>query len=740
MLKCWSGTTVKKAREPKPDEPELTLWMPARTATAGAILWLAYVVVHFGRMRFGLHWEDWVDVSDTILHLSPPIAGHLLKKIGLCAAFWFGAAGLGGVVRKSLIGSASRGLETALIDAALGFGSLSLALFAIGLSGSYSPAVLNGLFLVVMMLGVPLAIRAARADQPVQRKPGRGAIVLVAAALILLATLATILAVGAPETFYDALVYHLALPKLYLLRSAVVPTPENIYSGLPQGIQMIYGLALAVSGEDFAGLLHASFAFATTVGLWVSVGRIAGAQSGAMAAVLFQFCPIVLYASGMCGVDLAAAFYGLVAYSVAAGALGTARESARGRSLIIGLLLGFALGVKVNAIPLAVMVALVHVMLEVQRDGGRHAAAWTIAALGLAAAPWPLKNLWFYGNPFYPFMHDRFGGLRPGDWPAFLGAAGARDLGAVFSTWRGFFGFVSFPFQSSLGHRAVNDWLGPLIMPLSVIALAVRWGPREESDGAPVVWRWTGLIAAACVVWTWLTSSIVRFLVPALPVVAATIALAITRGNWPWNFKRTAWSFVMLGCLVGFEAVWREGRTFGRWHFVRGEVSEQRYLSIPGPSYGQPPYPAFAWINHNLPPGAKVLLLGEARGFQLDRDFIAPTVYDFNPFWETAAAALDADELRARLRAAGVTHILLNLGELHYRRGSSAVLPRDVAGSDLADSFVQRWLDQVWEDRLDSGPRQRWLVVYAMRSVPRTDGSPRNPIRELLRQLRQEGE
>ncbi|MBU0606556.1 MAG: AMP-binding protein, partial [Armatimonadetes bacterium] len=51
------------------------------------------------------------------------------------------------------------------------------------------------------------------------------------------------------------LVYHLALPKLFLLRGEIMATPGNVFSGTPLGLQSLYGLALALSGEGLAARL-----------------------------------------------------------------------------------------------------------------------------------------------------------------------------------------------------------------------------------------------------------------------------------------------------------------------------------------------------------------------------------------------------------------------------------------------------------------------------------------------------
>jgi len=73
-----------------------------------------------------------------------------------------------------------------------------------------------------------------------------------------------------PEYFYDSLVYHLAMPRLYLLEHRIVPTPNMIYSGIPFGTEMLYGLGLALGSDSVAKLIHYGFgvAVAATIYSW----------------------------------------------------------------------------------------------------------------------------------------------------------------------------------------------------------------------------------------------------------------------------------------------------------------------------------------------------------------------------------------------------------------------------------------------------------------------------------------
>ena len=58
-----------------------------------------------------------------------------------------------------------------------------------------------------------------------------------------------------------------------------------------------------------------------------------------------------------------------------------------------------------------------------------------------------------------------------------------------------------------------------------------------------------------------------------------------------------------------------------------------------------------------------MLFAGETRAFYCNRRFIAPSVNDVHPLVLFARASSTPEELQAKITAAGITHIFLNLGE-----------------------------------------------------------------------------
>ncbi len=220
--------------------------------------------------------------------------------------------------------------ERLLLSAGLGAGTTSLTMLGLGLAGFWRPRPLSVLFFAVAVLGLVrtlLDVRWSRkggAEQvpeaAVFPAPGRlGFLAYAALVVIACAVLLNLMETAAPEIFYDSLVYHLALPKLYLIRGRIVPTPQNIFSGMPFGVEMLYGLALSLSDEHLAALLNCSFGWGAAAALWAWLRRRSSAESGVLGALIFCLCPVVLYSGTQCGVDLGAAFccFPRVAWGVA---------------------------------------------------------------------------------------------------------------------------------------------------------------------------------------------------------------------------------------------------------------------------------------------------------------------------------------------------------------------------------------------------------------------------------------
>jgi hypothetical protein len=212
-----------------------------------------------------------------------------------------------------------------------------------------------------------------------------------------------------------------------------------------------------------------------------------------------------------------------------------------------------------------------------------------------------------------------------------------------------------------------------------------------------------------------------------------TTAVAVERGGWPGWLRRLAWLTTLYAGLFNVDAGLRQGQLIGLWDVLTGRESRVSFLSKQRVTYGLPYYAAAEFIDRELPKDAKVLFLGESRAFYCERDFIAATIYDHNPFWAAVRECRSAQELAERVRRLGVTHVFVSARQFVYRKESANILPRDLARSEAFLEFWARWLKPLFEDREDGPPNPRWLVVYELRRQPLdakdARESPMNPAR-----------
>jgi hypothetical protein len=189
------------------------------------------------------------------------------------------------------------------------------------------------------------------------------------------------------------------------------------------------------------------------------------------------------------------------------------------------------------------------------------------------------------------------------------------------------------------------------------------------------------------------------------------------RGYFPVWLRHVGWVGALLASAYSFQAAFRGGESLGKWEVLRGHESRDNYLANRHMSYGQPHFAAMEYINNHLPKDSKVLFLGESRSYYCERDFVASTVFDHNPFWVAARKAKNASDLFAEVKAMGVTHVFLNVNQLFENSGLQAVMPRDVIAGPAFVEFWGRYLKKIFEKRekTETGQIKEWLVVYELR-------------------------
>ena len=414
----------------------------------------------------------WLAAVVAIYYVShKPFSPELAVSLGLAAwrlvvalSIVTAAGGIGRRILKNPF--ISHPLARLSFEAALGFGVLSLAVLLLGAVGELRLVILGPVLLVLLLIFARDAWgwwSDWRSILDLWRQGERlGRFIALCLSFLLLFTLVKALA---PPLKFDALVYHLPLPHLYLSAGRIVYVPDIMYWGMPQNAEMLYTWAIQLGGDPAATNLAWFFGLLSLAGM-----------AGFVAERLGELASWVSLASLLCGftladalswgyVDWLAILFG-VCFLIALDAWQTGGSPSGLRWA--GVMAGLALGTKYTAGVLLISGLLVILWSRrfSLRIGFLPAFQFGIIAC-LVSAPWWIKNALATGNPFYP-------GFFP---------AGAMDS-------------YRLSLYQSGGHS--GSWLDLAFLPVRLTFLGAEMAPGYSSSVGPLL---LGLGAVAWLGW-----------------------------------------------------------------------------------------------------------------------------------------------------------------------------------------------------------------------------------------------
>ncbi|MDP3541353.1 MAG: glycosyltransferase family 39 protein, partial [Elusimicrobiota bacterium] len=559
------------------------------------------------------------------------------------------------------------------LPGALALGLFGTALFAAGLAGALTLGI--GLCLAAVAVAGAAEAWASRGSLRLPRRSGAVPPWKTGLAAALGFSFFHILVNAlAPPVGWDALAYHLAIPRLYLDADAVRRIPWLLQSYWPHLLELIYAAPLALGRESCAALLHAAIGAALVFTVY-RVGREEGGEAvGWTAAALLAAQPVFLEVAAEPHCDAALALFHLLACLCL---WRWSKEGGGGLLAAAGLCSGLAAAVKLQGLALT-GVLLVWLLLAPRRRAG--AAAFLIWA-ALPAAPWYLKTWLAAGNPVWPFYSGLFGGRSQPE----LVAEGLVRL----STWR-------FPRDAGLLWRYGPQFL--LLPAAALAALAAGRGPRLP----PRVW-FLFLATAPLVLITARYHEGWRYLLPLMP------AIALAAGWWcvaacrlPGPRRAAAALFVALGL----------------WPAAASTQSNELFAVLALHSRAMPGVPAaevyrarqlpfylfYRKAEAAVPPGERVLLFREIRGYHLRADYQwGDPVMQTQILYDRIGSP---EALREALEQRRLNFVLINEANGLYGPNEDYYSRRTLA---LMDAMLARY----GREALREGP----LVLHALRPL-----------------------
>jgi hypothetical protein len=393
----------------------------------------------------------------------------------------------------------------ALNRLAIGAVSFALLTLAAGWSRLLYPGFYVPVFALTGLVGAAEVARRLRGRRLLSLRSWRWWDLCLFGLLVVYVAL-DLLAVCAPISSPDALLYHAANPALFEESHRIFEVPWNSSSYEPFSVEMLVldGFLLwdSVQGA-FAPLLLALVALGAVMGFsWRIAGRsaalLAGAVFFAQPFMVWEATSVFIEAGLACALALSAwNLYRFVRYSERTGLL------------LAGIFAGSAAGMKYLGLIAALTLAAVAAIVIGRRLNYRVALAFGLPAVAVAL-PWYVKNALLTGNPFYPHV---FGGLNP---------SAARELDSSmrsFGHGRAPLDFLLLPVRLLADAKPFDagEFLSPLFLVFAPTALLISRARHA------VLAAWAGVLIFV-VAW-FVTTQQARFLVPLMPVLAVLAAL-----------------------------------------------------------------------------------------------------------------------------------------------------------------------------------------------------------------------
>lgn len=608
----------------------------------------------------------------------------LVHSCGLPLAWLAAAMGLGLPLRMLLLRNSRNGLTLQIV---LGIAAMLWLDEVFGILGLMQ---LGGSIGAWLLITVGLALLAVQIAMMVKQRPKFDPpswMIWTASPSIAVLLLAACSAPGwlwASEFGgYDALSYHLQLPKEWFALGRIAPLNHNVYSYFPGYVEAAYYHIAVLKGDAIDAvyscqLLHAGMTIIAAVMIGRAASRmiqtahgesdsprpLVAALHGTIAVAIALGTPWVIVVGSLAYNEMA------VVLMLAAGVLTLTNDSISPgcRGGLIGLFAAAACAAKLIALGLAAVPLAALLMTTIPLRAWSKAIAFGAIAGFIVLLPYLLRNWIFAGNPLFPFATGLFG---LGHWIAEQAAtfshghAADATLAQRFTElWNQFLRYgiglnpnIDEPWKPQW---SVLPWMGLSGLLLGLASRSCRaWSVRLLM-----------VLAIQIAFWLFFTHLKSRFLVPA--VVPLSIGAAIGVVILASRFVRSSSKSVIVSAILALGlCAWsflparifrteREGGPAAGVDMIRLFTGDE--LSAEKRAEWVTTFPMIL-INHAMPANAKVLFIGDATPlFVRDQSRINyQTTWDRGPLSRIMREHPDDPHAWVKsLRDLGFTHMLIN--------------------------------------------------------------------------------
>lgn len=474
----------------------------------------------------------------------------------------------------------------------------------------------------------------------------------------------------------DALIHHLAIPKLWLKNGGFYEIKWAIYSYYPMNLDLLYLIPLYFNKDFLAKFIHMGFGIGTALLIYCYLRNKLSRMAGLLGIFVFLSTPMVVRLSTEAYVDLGLVFF--TTASILTFILYRDGDYKDLKWLIISsVAMGLALGTKYNALIAWFFLSLAVVFIY-SRDTRKQ---WNAVKCGLIFflvsllifSPWLIKNSILTGNPLYPLFQGFFnaGGAPTQDGTyaivsgnKYMGIFQMRETMYGESFWETLLIPIRYFFQGQdNSYRYFDGVLNPVLIILLPFAFLNKTFLYDKI--LFVCFSVFFLLIAS-----FLDQTRIRYIFTVVPVLSILSVMGFMN-ILSWALRRPhrlkyAWTVAVLSVFIAVMSlniiyIKDYYHKISPMNYILGKESKDDFISRHVSSY-----PAIKYINTFTPENARVrLILLAGRGYYLDRQYEEDQSMGLDLIRSLVAASESDDSFQDHLHALGCTHLLVRMDVFH---------------------------------------------------------------------------
>lgn len=460
-----------------------------------------------------------------------------------------------------------------------------------------------------------------------------------------------------PPTSRDALIHHLAIPKLWINHGGFYDLPFMTHSYYPMNIDLLYIIPLMFKNDIIPKYIHLSFALLTAYIIYWYLKKRVSKTYALLGILIFLSTPIIIKLSTTVYVDLGLLFFsGLSLLTL----FRWQEENFKIKWFIISAIsCGLALGTKYNGLIAFLLLILAVPYFYVRRTGDslkaiRYGLFFLVISLAIFS-PWIIKNYILTGNPIYPFYDSIFNKTTVNS---------GSNL-SVFQIRRFLYGeswweIILIPLRIFFaGKDGTPKQFDGVLNPILLIFLPFSFLNKGGRKGEDV--RYLLLFALLYFLMVFFKTDMrIRYILPMVTPLVILAVYGIKNAYHLYGRISKIWCVSVCGFLLALNIsyLYQQFKINQPLSYILGRVSRDQYLTK---RLGN--YEVFKFINKNLPKDAKIMFLFMGnRGYYCDREYVYDTYYSGMTLKDIIQGSKGIHQIKQALKEMKITHLLMNNG------------------------------------------------------------------------------